>query len=361
MAHKDAGDKDGDRLWPPPRGNPALLGQEAAERQLLASFQSGRLPHAWLISGQAGIGKATLAFRFARFLFARGEPGSDSLAVAPSHPVFHRVASGGHADLLTVERAFDEDRGRFRKEIAVDDIRRIAPFLHLTAAEGGWRIVIVDGAEGMNRAGQNAILKILEEPPKQALLLLLTDRPSALLPTIRSRCRPMAMPPLADEVIGQLIGRYDPDIPIADRPRLADLAGGSIGRALEISRQDGVALLSQFLAIAGADPIDWPAGHAFGDRVAAAAADESYRCFAELLTDWLGRSIREAERWGGSGQAGERSPPNALGQSGRLERALEVWEKVSLLFARSDSANLDRRLAVISALELVGAVLRQAR
>src|SRR5471032_3178647 len=164
-----------------PRANPELIGQEAAEAELLRSFASGRLPHAWLISGPGGIGKATLAFRFARYLFSDRER-TDSLAVADTMPVFRRVASSGHADLLTVERQFDEDKGRYKKDIAVDDVRKIAPFLHLTAAEGGWRVVVLDGADGMNRAGQNAVLKILEEPPTGALLMLLTERPSALLP-----------------------------------------------------------------------------------------------------------------------------------------------------------------------------------
>ena len=346
----------------PPRSNAALWGQEDAEQVLLAAYRSGRLPHAWLIGGKGGIGKATLAFRFARFLLAGGDKSADSLAVDPDNPVFRRVASAGHADLLTVERQFDEDKGRRKKDIAVDDVRKIAPFLRLTAAEGGWRVVVVDGADGMNRSGQNAILKILEEPPKRALLLLVTDRPAALLPTIRSRCRALAMPPLPNPVVERLIARYRPDIEAGPRGALAEIAEGSIGRALDIAANDGLSLLGSFLTIAAGNPVDWPKAHALGDKLGSAAADESFRTLSQLVVDWLGRAAREAGRGADPARRREIVPGEKdLAQrltGGRLERALEVWEKVAHLFARSDGANLDRRLTVISALDAVSAALR---
>ena len=186
---------------------PSLLGREAAESALRRLFESGRLPHALLLSGPRGIGKATLAFRFARFVLANGagegSPGGLSggseesgLAIAPESGTFRRVASGGHADLLTVERAYDPRRRRLRGEIVVEDTREIAAFLRLTPAEGGWRVVIVDGADEMNRNAANALLKILEEPPRRALLLLVAHSPGRLLPTIRSRCRRFPLAPL---------------------------------------------------------------------------------------------------------------------------------------------------------------------
>jgi DNA polymerase-3 subunit delta' len=339
-----------------PRANAQLLGQQPAEAELLRAFSSGRLPHAWLIAGQGGIGKATLAFRFARYLFCEDHRLPGSLAIDAAEPVFRRVASSGHADLLTIERQFDEDKGRYKKDVAVDDVRRIAPFLRMTAAEGGWRVVVLDGADGMNRAGQNAVLKILEEPPKGALLMLVTERPSALLPTIRSRCRLLTLPPLPDSVVDRLLSDRHPELDAVTRSGLVRVAAGSIGRALEIARHDGLSLLTQFLTIAGNDPVDWPAAHALSDKLASPSADESYRSFAQLLIDWLGRGAREIARDGRI--SGNETLASSLAGARRLEQLLEVWEKVTHLFARSDGANLDRRLTVISALQTVSAALR---
>ena len=233
----------------PPRDNPLLIGHEAAEAMLLQAYRSGRLPHAWLFSGPRGIGKATLAFRFARFLFADGAAAGGlfaappaSLAVAPEHAVFRRVSSGGHADLLVVERSVDPKRKKLRSEIVVDDTRAIAGFLRLTPAEGAWRVVIVDGADMMNRNAANALLKILEEPPQKALLLLVSDNPGRLLPTIRSRCRILGLKPLADTEVRDALARYRPDLAAGDRAVLAQLAEGSIGRGLDLAAAGGLGL-----------------------------------------------------------------------------------------------------------------------
>ncbi|MGH7092569.1 MAG: DNA polymerase III subunit delta', partial [Stellaceae bacterium] len=188
----------GDSAIPAPRSNPDLAGHEVAERELRRLFETGRLPHALLLSGPRGIGKATLAFRLARFVLSQpaGALGDllggsaaaddgDGLWVDPESGVFRRIAAGGHADLVTVERAYDPRRRRLRGEIVVGDTREIGGFLRLTPAEGGWRVVIVDGADAMNRNAANALLKILEEPPRQTLLLLVAHSAGRLLPTIR--------------------------------------------------------------------------------------------------------------------------------------------------------------------------------
>src|SRR5208282_2775114 len=233
-------------LAPAPRANPDLVGHETAERELRRLVELGRLPHAILLCGPRGIGKATLAFRLARFLLAERDhptgPAGQELATDPECGVFHRVAAGGHADLLTVERAYDPRRRRLRGEIVVEDAREITAFFRLTAAEGGWRIVVVDGAEEMNRNAANALLKILEEPPRRALLLLISHSPGRLLPTIRSRCRRLALPPLSEADVIALLRQHQPDLPADEAGGLARLASGSIGRALALQAQGGLAV-----------------------------------------------------------------------------------------------------------------------
>ncbi len=333
---------------PEPRENPALIGQERAEAALLDAYRAGRLPHAWLLTGPRGIGKATLAFRFARFLFAQGGDAQGlfaappaSLLVDPAHPAFRRVASGGHADLLLIERAYDPKRKRRRSEIVVDDVRQIADFLHLTPAEGGWRIVIVDGADEMNRNAANALLKVLEEPSQRSLLLITAASPGRLLPTIRSRCRHLSLNPLDETQVAELLQKYLPAITPDDAAGLAQLADGSIGRALDLAELGGVALDRELTALLDKLPaLDGGAVDRFADKVGRFGADESFRLVAELLPARLARMIRDAAR-------GEAAPKFLARRP--LDRWVEVWEKLVSLFALVDVVNLDRKQVMLNA------------
>jgi DNA polymerase III subunit delta' len=342
---------------PGPRENALLLGHDAAEEPLLKAYGSGRLPHAWLISGPRGIGKATLAFRFARFLLAEGQAGGlfaappSTLALAPEHPIFRRVASGGHADLLVVERGFDQKRKKLRSEIVVDDTRTIAGFLRLTPAEGRWRVVILDGADMMNRNAANALLKILEEPPQRAVLLLLSDNPGRLLPTIRSRCRLLALKPLPQTLVLEALARYRPDLPAGDRAILAQLAEGSIGRAIELAGAGGLALYRSLVKLLERLPeIDGAALHAFAERLQRGEGEDGFRLLAELLPGWLARMVALAAGAGGEGALpGESQAMRRLAERRGLDQWVEVWEKLTHLFAQADSVNLDRKQVVLNA------------
>ena len=352
---------------PDPRHNPELLAHDQAERTLLDAWNSGRLPHAWLIGGVPGIGKATLAFRFARFLLSQCEeagglfgdpPPATSLRIGPEHPVFTRVASGGHADLLTIERPFDDKKGRLKSDIPVDQVRRIAPFLRLTAAEGGWRVVVLDGAERLNMNGQNAILKILEEPPARTVLLVVTENPGGLLPTIRSRCRKLLLNPLPEEVVAGLLARMRPDLADADRAALARLAEGSIGRALDLAEAGGLALYRDLMGLLGTLPrLDVVAAHGLGDKLARKGADTAYYAVTDLLVWWLARFARSLARGAIPPEVvpGEAALMQRLARDRGLDRWVEVWEKVNRLFARAESANLDRKQVVLNALLTVEA------
>ena len=241
-APKAAKAEEPESAWPEPRAQADLIGHETAEAALLAAWNSGRLPHAWLMTGPRGIGKATLAYRFARFVLAGGdgrsaggglfgaEPTSGGLALSPDSSVFRRVAAGSHPDLLIVEKGVDPKSGREKSAIGVEDARAIAGFLALTPAEGGWRVVVVDSADEMTRNAANAILKTLEEPPPRSLLLLVCHAPGRIPSTIRSRCRRLALPPLAEDAVTRLLAGFLPEADDETRAALARMGEGSVGQ-----------------------------------------------------------------------------------------------------------------------------------
>ncbi|MBN8937541.1 MAG: DNA polymerase III subunit delta', partial [Rhizobiales bacterium] len=205
-----------DRAIPAPRETGELYGHTEAEAALLDAYRSGRIPHAWLIGGENGVGKATLAYRMARFVLAYPDPtmpevrNATSLAVPADHPVTLRIAGQAQAGLLVLERVINEKTGKLFTEIRVEDVRRTVPFFGLAAGGDGWRIAIVDPVEDLNRSGENALLKVLEEPPPRALLLLVSHAPGRVLPTIRSRCRMLMLRPLAaDDVVRAVAAATD--------------------------------------------------------------------------------------------------------------------------------------------------------
>ena len=236
----------------PPKSSDLLLGHESIERDMAALWNNGRMPHALVFNGLRGIGKATFAYRLARFILKESSEGDggglfgeealpENLSIPADHPVFSRVASGGHPDLMVVTRPFDERKGQFKDEIPVDDIRKVAPFLRKTSSNGGWRVVIVDDANAMNRNGQNALLKILEEPPKKALLILVTHGAGGLLPTIRSRCRFVSFDPLNNDNLAMLLNKSSNTPAMAgDVDILSTLAEGSAGQAIELYEGGGL-------------------------------------------------------------------------------------------------------------------------
>jgi DNA polymerase-3 subunit delta' len=336
---------------PEPRANPLLLGHVAAERTVVEAMRGGRMHHAWLITGSPGIGKATLAFRFARRLLA-GQPDGDTLALDEHHPVFRRVAAASHADMLTVERAWNEKTKRLRGEIVAEDTRSIADFLHLTPAEGGWRVVVVDGAEDLNRHAANALLKVLEEPPPRAVLLLVSAAPGRLLPTIRSRCRRLALEPLDEATMQALLARALPEAGADERTRLATIAEGSPGRALALAAAGGVAmatLVDKVLADLPGEGGDPARAVQRANEIADTLGREEggFATFFALLRAAVAAAVRDA----GRGRA-DPDQRRLLGKRS-LEAWVDVWQALTRLAEETERFHLDARQAVAAGLALL--------
>src|ERR1700704_1028504 len=238
-----------------PRETTALFGHCDAEMALLNAYRSGRIPHAWLIGGAQGVGKATLAYRMARFVLAQRDPlapavqKAETLGVDPPHPVARHVAGGAHGGLLTLERTLN-DKGVMRTVITVDETRETISFFGSTAAVEGWRVCIVDTVDELNPNAANALLKILEEPPQQSLFLLVSHAPSRVLPTILSRCRKLMLRPLAAADVVRAAAQAA-DIALDD-PALAEAAEaaeGSVARALTLLGGDALKLHQRTVAL----------------------------------------------------------------------------------------------------------------
>lgn len=332
-----------------PRDTYSLHGHRDAEASLLAAYQSGKIPHAWLIGGPHGIGKATLAYRLARFVLAHPDPAAErvqaamSLDVDRSHPVARQIAAGTHGGLLTLERTAN-DKGVMRTVITVDETRETISFFGSTAAVDGWRVCVVDTVDELNANAANALLKILEEPPARALLLLVSHAPARALPTIRSRCRRLMLRPLGREdilrAVSEVTSVAQDDSALAES---ADVAEGSVARALNLLSDDALGLRQKTAAALATLPnVDPRALHALGD-----ALNLNDRVALSAFTDCVDRWFSERLRDDG---AGARLP--------QLARLSEVWEKINEAARQTESFNLERKPLVFSVFGLLAEVTR---
>jgi DNA polymerase-3 subunit delta' len=344
-----AKDPDDEDALPHPRETSTLFGHAEAERTLLDSYRGGRIPHAWLIGGEAGIGKATLAFRMARFVLAHPEPAAPavqkatSLAVPADKPVARRIASQSHTDLLVLERVFNEKTGKLFTEIRVDDARRSVSFFGSTAGEGGWRIAVVDSVDELNAAGSNALLKVIEEPPPRSLLLLVTHSPGRLIPTIRSRCRMLMLRPLAAEDVARAAANaLGQDAADADVRAAAEAADGSVARALTILEGPGLELRRRITELLdGLPDLDQRALHTLGDKLGGTDA-APLAAFMDTVNSWL------------SGQLVGEPRDNR-----RMARLAEAWDKINIAGRDTEIYNLDRKPFVFSVFGALAAAVQK--
>jgi DNA polymerase-3 subunit delta' len=319
---------------PHPREEFRLVGQDAALGRAARAIRSGRPPQAWLIGGPPGIGKATLAYRIARYLLRYGatDQGPEDLSVPESDPVSAQVRSGAHPGLLILKRGANPDTGKMMTILSVNEIRKLGNFFGLTSGAGGWRVAIVDTADDMNDAAANALLKLLEEPPPRAMLLLLAHAPARLLPTIRSRCQRLELRPLDDATLEAELAQRLPDMPAAERASLAKLAGGSIGAALRLAGDDGLMLASEAeTLIDRAGSPDFSATLALADKIA--RIDDGTEMFGRFLLDALAARIRTRAREGAPS----------------LDRWVALLERLEKSFGRTEALHLEPRQTILSA------------
>ncbi len=293
-----------------------------------------------MLTGPRGVGKATLAFRFARWLLAGRPVGPSPLFLPPSDPTFRRVASSGHADLRSL--APNAGEKGVKMMIRVDEVRAVPRFLAMTAAEGGWRIVIVEQVEAMNAEAQNALLKTLEEPPPRALLLLTTAAPDRLLPTIRSRCRRVDLFPLPGSEMDHLLSQWLPELDAGQRAALARISGGAPGRALELAEGEGLLLQAEVDAFLAQLPHPEPrALHQLADKLAAKRDGSALTTFMDLLRAQLAEAIRRAGR-------GHEAAPYLSARP--LAEWASLWDTLGRLADETETLNLDRKQAVLTGL-----------
>ena len=349
---------------PHPRETTTLFGQESAEQAFLSAFNSGKMHHGWMITGARGIGKATLAWRIARFVLAAetpdtgGFPGdrpvpATKLDIPPDHPVARRMQALAEPRLFLLRPVWDEKTKRLKQAITVDEVRKLRDFFHMSAADGGRRAVIVDCADELNVNAANALLKLLEEPPDDAVLLLVSHQPSGLLPTIRSRCRQLRCALLSPADMERALSAAGSDTG-NDKAALAELSGGSVGEAVRLTNLDGMQTYARLVSVLTALPgLDRPAALKLAESVAGKGNEARFDMLLRLIDQFLARTAR----------TGIKGPPlveAAPGESELMQRLApapesarawaELQQQLSARARHGKAVNLDPAALVLDML-----------
>jgi len=300
-----------------PNTTSRLYGHASQQRAFLDAFTSGRIPHAWLLAGPEGIGKATFAHLAARAILSEAPTLEHDL----NYPAHLRIAAGNEPALTHIQRSLNEKTGKLRSNISVEEVRALKRALTFAPTEGGWRVVIVDTAEDMNVSAANALLKVLEEPPAKVVFFLISNAPRRLLPTILSRCRRLDFSAVG---ANDLAAAYEA---VTDEPpsdAIVAAARGSIGAALALTAQDGTVLQDAIQAVLAPLPshIDRAALHSLADTAAASGKDDAFRTTTKLIVDLTARIATSA--------SGIDTPPSGYEKLGAIAtNTAQQWAKVA--------------------------------
>jgi DNA polymerase-3 subunit delta' len=349
MTKEPAGPPESDRfdLAPHPRETTALFGHAAAERELLDAYRRNRLAQAWIIGGPEGIGKATLAWRFARYLLAHPDPAApdvraaETLAVPVGHPAARRVATMALADISLLRREWNDKTKKHFTEIRVDDVREITRSFHQGSGTGGWRIAIIDCADDLNRSAANALLKLIEEPPERSLFLLVAHQPGRILPTIRSRCRKLMLSALTQEetvAAVEALGAPWSDRPSEEIAAAATRSEGSVREALRLLGGDAMAFDASIARLLQRLPqVDWLGVHLLADKLTGRDNEPAYETFMRALERHLDSRVRTLSQGGAP--------------AARLIGYARAWDEIRALARETEVFNFDKRAMVLGIFE----------
>ena len=322
-----------------PRHRRQLYGHERAETRLLDAYHSGKFHHAWLLTGPKGVGKATLAYRLAKYLLRYPDPSGaprDSLSLPEGDAISAQVDARSHPDLLVIQR--EVEKGKLKAGINVAVSRKAANFFGKTAGAGGWRIAIIDAVEDMNNASANAILKTLEEPPDNSVFILVCNQRARILPTIRSRCIELPLSPLPDEALEAALAGLPSDH-ATEAARLGQQAQGSPGFALELAETGAGRIFSRFAQAAERGSVDQATRMQVATELHGRGTDDRFRLFCGLLEGWLASSARVAAA----------TPATAA----RALALAEAHGRIAHSIRETNALNLDRRLTMLQAFDLI--------
>lgn len=339
MSSKDEEQPDPRETSLHPRHREHLVGHESAERHLLDAYHSGRFHHGWLITGPQGVGKATLAYRLARYLLRYPDHETapqDTLAVPADDVVAAQISARSHPDLLVLQRELD--KGKLRAGITVDASRKAARFFGKTAGAGGWRVAIVDVADEMNAAAANSLLKTLEEPPERSLLILVCHDRGRLLPTIRSRCIELALQPMSEEETLSALDQLPDGLGKQAVPH-AKFSDGRPGLAIALAETGAGPIFDRFSSAMETGRLDMKTRLAIANSLYGRGSDDRFSVFCSLLDGWIAGAAAKAVRVSGTSEQG-----HALANAHQT-----IWHSIQ----ETNALNLDRRLTILQAFDLI--------